>query len=277
MNPTKPITSVAQLVEKQWKAGQKLIARATEKVSIDTQGLLEFSCNTAEILDGYITNDPDTIKLKDRVMRLQKENDSVLIAGPTGTGKEMIARALHGSRSGKFIAINCTTLPDQLIESELFGHKKGSFTGATEDRPGKFEAAWKGTVFLDEIGDMPLNMQTKLLRVLQERKITPVGSNIEQDIDCRVVAATNKTIDELLSRKHFREDLYYRLSAFVLKTKPLIERLCDIEDIVDSLGGEKLVEEWQKSGKNLQDFFRIEGNVRSLQAQVRQWQVFGEY
>lgn len=277
MNP-KPITSVAGLVAMQWKAGQRQLAKSTEKTIIDTQGLIEFSCNTAEILEAYITNDPESQKLKEHVMLLQKERDSVLISGPTGTGKEMIARALHGSRSGKFIAVNCTTLPDQLIESELFGHKKGSFTGAVDDRPGKFEAAWNGTIFLDEIGDMPLNMQTKLLRVLQDKKITPVGGNIEQDISSvRVVAATNKTIEELLERKHFREDLYYRLSTFVLKTKGLLDRLCDVEDIVDSLGGEKLVEEWQKSGKKLEEFFRLEGNVRSLQAQVRRWQVLGEY
>lgn len=286
------LTSVGDIIRVQWNSGAKALAKATEGVSLKENILESFSCSSAEILEKYITNDEETNILKKKVMRLQKEQDSVLICGPSGTGKELLSKALHGSRgckeygAFKFIAINCTTLPDQLLESELFGHKKGSFTGAVEDKVGKFEAAYKGTLFLDEIGDMPLNMQTKLLRVLQEKVMTPVGSNTEIEVKCRVVAATNKTEAELLESGKFREDLYWRLSGFILKTKPLSERLCDIEDIVDSLGGEKLVEEFEKYRLQqgfFQDkaalytsFFNLKGNVRSLQSQVRKWLVFGE-
>ena len=279
------LKSPEDLIAFQWKVS-KTLAESTEKSMIKDNGkLVKFSCATARILDNYISNHPSVEQMKKDVMKLQCEQDSVLILGESGTGKEMIARALHGSRWGKFIAINCTAMPDQLIESELFGHKKGSFTGAVEDKPGKFEAAAYGTIFLDEIGDMPLNMQTKLLRVLQEKVITPVGGNVEIDVsNCRVIAATNRTTEQLLNQEHFRLDLFYRLSTFIIKTLSLKERVDDIIDIVDSLGGEKLVEIMTKEAENLgnpykqefpRKFFNIEGNVRSLQAQVRRFQVLG--
>lgn len=225
-----------------------------------------FSCHTEEVLEKFVTVNPQMIALKAKVQKLQAEDDPVLIIGPTGTGKEIIARALHGGRWGKFVPVNCTALPSELLESELFGHEKGAFTGALSDRVGKFRAAFKGTLFLDEIGDMPLDMQAKLLRVLQEKTVTPLGTDKEEEVSCRVVAATNKSIEELLNKLHFREDLYHRLAVFTLQTSPLIDRMDDVRHIVDSLGGEKIPDlAWNTSG-----------NVRSLQAQVRRWQVLGE-
>lgn len=256
------------LLEQQWANGMRPIAKNLENECRNKfPNIKIFSCRTAEILDQFITMDKDMIAMKKDVQILQAEDDPVLIVGETGTGKELIAKALHGSRSGKFIAVNCTAMPNELIESELFGHAKGSFTGAINDRVGKFQAAWGGTLFLDEIGDMPLDMQTKLLRVLQEKVYSPIGSNNEEKVCCRVIAATNKTIEQLLGGLHFREDLFYRLSTFILQTKPLVDRMDDIRHIVDSLGGENLPDDTA---------WNLKGNVRSLQAQIRRWLVLGK-
>jgi transcriptional regulator with PAS, ATPase and Fis domain len=264
-----------------WKAGQREQARILEmNTRAGVPGIKMFSTYTEEWLDKYIGHSSYVQQLKVTVRKLQAEDDSVLIIGDSGTGKELIARALHGSRSGKFIGVNCTALPSEMIESELFGHKKGSFTGATDDRPGKIQAAWGGTLFLDEIGDMPPDMQAKLLRVLQEREYSPVGEdNKVMKVNCRIVAATNKRIDELLLHT-FRTDLYWRLSTFIIKTIPLHERTEDIADIVDSLGGSTLYDKFAKyhaepTANDYIEFFDLRGNIRSLQAQVRRWLVLG--
>ena len=156
---------------------------------------------------------------------------TVLIEGETGTGKEMVARAIHstGSRSrGPFIAVNCGAIPEALLEAELFGHTRGAFTGAAQSRTGKFEAAQKGTILLDEIGDMPLSTQAKLLRVLQEKEIERLGGNETIRLDVRVVAATNLDLDERVRAGKFRQDLYYRLNVFQIVLPPLRERSADI-------------------------------------------------
>jgi transcriptional regulator with PAS, ATPase and Fis domain len=155
----------------------------------------------------------------------------VLILGETGTGKELVAREVHrlsGRKKGPFISINCGAIPENLLESELFGHKKGAFTGAVADKIGKFEAAMTGTIFLDEIGEMPANLQVKLLRVLQERTIERVGDLQPRPIDIRVVAATNKEVDGEIREGRFREDLLYRLNEVTLDLPPLRERGDDI-------------------------------------------------
>ncbi len=175
--------------------------------------------------------------LKGRVKKIALSSSTVLITGESGTGKEIFARSIHneGNRRDKaFVAINCGAIPDTLLESELFGYVKGAFTGADPmGKIGKFELANKGTIFLDEIGDMPIYLQTKLLRVLQERKITRVGSNKEIDIDVRVIAATNKNLKELIKENKFREDLYYRLNVIPFEIPALRERIKDIDILIE--------------------------------------------
>jgi len=169
------------------------------------------------------------------VDRLTRVNTSVLIRGENGTGKELVARAIHYSsprKDGPFVAVNCAAIPENLIESELFGHEKGSFTGATERKIGKFQFAAKGTLFLDEIGDTSQATQVKLLRVLQEHAFTPVGSNREVKSDVRIVAATNQDLEKAIKDGKFREDLYYRLNVMPIFLPPLRERKEDIPDLV---------------------------------------------
>ncbi len=165
------------------------------------------------------------------IERVAPTDARVLITGSNGTGKELVARWLHeksARASGPFVEVNCAAIPSELIESELFGHEKGSFTSAYKDRKGKFEAANKGTIFLDEIGDMSLSAQAKVLRALQENKISRVGSDKEIKVDVRIVAATNKDLKKAIENNQFREDLYHRLSVILVRVPTLNERLEDI-------------------------------------------------
>jgi sigma-54-specific transcriptional regulator len=169
--------------------------------------------------------------LLQRIQLIGPSNANVLVTGETGTGKELIARQVHklsARAAGPFVAVNCGTFSESLVESELFGHERGSFTGATMARPGWFEAARGGTLFLDEIGDLPFAMQVKLLRVLQERQVVRLGSRSPVAIDVRVVAATNVNLEDAVAAGRFREDLYYRLQVATLHIPPLRERLGDI-------------------------------------------------
>lgn len=175
--------------------------------------------------------------LKKSIMRIAQSRSTVLITGESGTGKEIFALAIHNEgerRKGPFIAINCGAIPFELLESELFGYVKGAFTGAlASGRMGKFELAHKGTIFLDEIGDMPMPLQIKLLRVLQDRKIVRIGSNKPIDVDVRVIAATNKDLLKLINENKFREDLYYRLNVIPINIPPLRERIQDVKVLVE--------------------------------------------
>src|SRR5579872_4297803 len=164
----------------------------------------------------------------------------VLITGESGTGKELVARTVHAlspRRQGPFVAINCAALPETLIESELFGHEKGSFTGASERRAGCFEVAQHGTLLLDEIGEMPMQTQAKLLRILEDSKVRRLGGKAEFEVDVRVVAATNKVPEEAVRGGHLREDLFYRLNVFHIHLPPLRERKMDIPPITENLVG----------------------------------------
>ena len=174
--------------------------------------------------------------LKYLIDKVAPTDARVLVMGDNGTGKELVARWLHEEsrrRTGPFVEVNCAAIPSELIESELFGHEKGAFTSAVKMRRGKFEQAQGGTLFLDEIGDMSLAAQAKVLRVLQERKISRVGSDRDIDVDVRVVAATNKHLPAEIARGTFREDLYHRLSVIVIRVPPLAERLDDIPLLVN--------------------------------------------
>ena len=173
--------------------------------------------------------------LKEMIEKVAPTSASVLIIGPNGSGKELVAQNLYqmSKRSmGPYVEVNCAAIPPELIDSELFGHKKGSFTSAIRDHKGKFEQADGGTIFLDEIGDMSLAAQAKVLRVLQEKKLTPVGGDKEISVDVRVIAATNKNLHEEIANGNFREDLYHRLSVIVIKVPSLDERRNDIPELV---------------------------------------------
>lgn len=185
-----------------------------------------------------VTRSPVMLRLLEQAKMVAQSDVSLLINGQSGTGKEVLAQAIHRtSPRGKkaFIAINCGALPEQLLESELFGHAKGSFTGAVSSREGLFQAADGGTLFLDEIGDMPLSLQVKLLRVLQERKVRPLGSNHDIDVNVRIISATHRDLPKAMEKGEFREDLFYRLNVVNLKLPALHERAEDIPLLANHL------------------------------------------
>lgn len=186
----------------------------------------------SERMSHLVGNSDAMQKLRKSVERAIIHTGPVLIQGETGVGKELIARAVSCVYD-KFVTVNCSAIPDNLFESELFGHTRGAFTGAQNERIGLFEAADGGAIFLDEIGDMPLHTQVKLLRVLQNKEIRPIGANKTKHIDVRFIAATNRDLKEAVRNKTFREDLYYRLSVIPLKISPLRERREDIKDLAN--------------------------------------------
>jgi len=214
-------------------------------------------------------------QLMERVEKVAASQASVLISGESGTGKEVIAKALHrGSErsSGPFVAVNCAAIPKDLIESELFGHIKGSFTGAIKDRQGKFTLADGGTLFLDEIGELPIDLQPKLLRALQEQAFEPVGGTTEQ-VDVRVVAATNRDLEEAMLNGEFREDLYYRLAVVPMKLPPLRERKDDIPLLLEFFLKKQQADVSVRFSDEVIEFltkYSWPGNVRELENVVEQ-------
>lgn len=185
-----------------------------------------------------VTRSPLMLRLLEQAGMVAQSDVSVLINGQSGTGKEIVAQAIHNAspRHDKpFVAVNCGALPEQLLESELFGHARGAFTGAVSNREGLFQAAEGGTLFLDEIGDMPVALQVKLLRVLQERKVRPLGSNRDIEINVRIISATHRDLPKAMARGEFREDLFYRLNVVNLKIPPLSERTEDIPLLANHL------------------------------------------
>ena len=177
-------------------------------------------------------------QLREMITKVARSQAPVHISGDSGTGKELVARLIHDSgprREGPFVPVNCGAIPSELMESEFFGHKKGSFTGAVADKEGLIRSAEGGTLFLDEVADLPLHMQVKLLRVIQEKAVRPVGELREVPVDVRILSATHRKLDELVKAGRFREDLYYRINVIELHVPALRERLDDVPLLVDAL------------------------------------------
>jgi two-component system, NtrC family, nitrogen regulation response regulator NtrX len=212
-------------------------------------------------------------RLRDQVAMAAPSNGRVLVSGENGTGKELVARQIHAlshRRAGPFVEVNCAAIPEELIESELFGHIKGAFTGAVADRRGKFETATGGTLFLDEVGDMSVKTQAKVLRALQEQVVEPVGGQASVRVDVRVIAATNKDLAEEIRHGRFREDLYFRLNVIPIFVPPLREREDDVVRLADHFAAE-FAREYGRRQKNfapaaleLLRAYRWPGNVREL-------------
>ena len=223
-------------------------------------------------------------KIKTIIDKVAPTEARVLITGPNGSGKELVAHALHYQSqraNGPMIEVNCAAIPSELIESELFGHMKGSFTGANKDRAGKFEAANGGTIFLDEVGDMSLSAQAKVLRVLQENKITRVGSDKDIQVDVRVIAATNKNLQKEIAKGRFREDLYHRLAVILIEVPSLNERPEDIALLIDYFV-ERISEEQGSTPKQFSEEaiellknYNWTGNIRELRNVVERLMILG--
>lgn len=231
-----------------------------------------------------IGESPALKKIQEMIEKVAASDARVLITGPNGAGKELVAHAIHAQSDrskGPMIEVNCAAIPSELIESELFGHVKGSFTGAIKDKQGKFELANNGTIFLDEIGDMSLIAQAKVLRALQESKVSPVGSDKEIKVDVRVLAATNKNMQEEIKSGKFREDLYHRLSVIEIYVPSLDERKDDIKLLVEHFAkiiseehGTALKKFDDKSIKALENFSWT-GNIRELRNVVERLIILG--
>ncbi len=226
-----------------------------------------------------IGKSPSMQEIYTKIEQIADSRTTVLVTGESGTGKELVARALHynsARRDGPFIALNCAALPETLIESELFGHEKGSFTDASSRRVGQFELAHGGTIFLDEIGDLSLATQAKLLRVIQEREFTRIGGTHPIKVDVRIIAATNKRLEDLLSKKEFREDLYYRINVASLYLPPLRERREDIPLLAQHFLARRAEEEkrppqeFSKEALEIMARYSWPGNVRELENVVEQ-------
>jgi formate hydrogenlyase transcriptional activator len=225
-------------------------------------------------LEEIIGDSPRLKAVLDSVRIVAPADSTVLIQGETGTGKEVIARAIHNLSSRKdqaFVKVNCAAIPLGLLESELFGHEKGSFTGAIAQRIGRFELAHKGTLFLDEVGDIPLELQPKLLRVLQEQEFERLGSTRTQRVDIRLLAATNANLTQMVAEKKFRSDLYYRLNVFPIDVPPLRERRRDIPLLVHYFVNKyarrlgKQIESIPKETMDALSRYSWPGNIRELQ------------
>ena len=227
--------------------------------------------------ENIIAESPSMRRVCEIINRVARTDATVLILGESGTGKELVAHAIHAhsARKGrKFLPINCAALPEPLLESEMFGHVKGAFTGAASSKEGLFEAASGGTIFLDEIGSMPAGIQAKLLRVLQDRQVRKVGSNESTQVDVRVIAATNDRLEKLIAEQRFREDLYYRLSVIPIEIAPLRERREDIMPLVrhfirSEIRDHRELPLIEPEAQLVVERYTWPGNVRELQNAVR--------
>ncbi len=249
-----------------------IIQKALEKAELIAENrALKKELNERYGLEGLVGKSADMRQVYALVEKVARARSSVIVTGESGTGKELVARAIHqlSERSVKaFVAVNCGAVPEALMESEFFGHKKGSFTGAVADRAGLFESANGGTLFLDEIGELPSPLQVKLLRALQERKVRRVGGTEDIEVDVRVVAATNRDLQNEVKEGRFREDLFYRLNVIQIRLPALRERKEDIAMLIEHFlkryGGDKKFEFTPEALKLIIDY-RFPGNVRELE------------
>lgn len=259
------------------------VERALEKRRLQQQS----KWMAYEILERYqmIGTSPPMQEIYSQIDRIAPADCAVLVSGETGTGKELVAMALHlqSRRSGgPFVKLNCAALPDTLIESELFGHKKGAFTGAIQDKKGRFLLAHRGSLFLDEVGDLSPSAQAKMLRVLQSHEFEPIGENRTFQVDVRIIAATNQSLTELIETKHFREDLYYRLSTVEIQLPPLRARKEDIPLLVDHFleifcqQNNRYIEQMEPQAMQLLLQQEWPGNVRQLRATVERLVIFAQ-
>lgn len=279
--PESAISAIKQgaydYIQKPFKVDQAkvVVQRALEKYELKSENLyLKRELEQTQRFGEMVGTSEPMQKVFEMVSRVAPTDSTVLVTGESGTGKELVARALHRKSEyadGPFRPISCGAIPETLIESELFGHKEGAFTGANADKEGLFQAAEGGTVFLDEIGELPENTQVKLLRVLQETKVKPVGGNQELPLDCRIIAATNRDLREAVEEGTFREDLFYRLNVIPIELPPLRERKEDIPLLIehfidvysDSLGHE--IEGIEADAKRILFNYSYPGNVRELE------------
>jgi two-component system NtrC family response regulator len=240
---------------------------------VDTQDMCQI------YLDKFVTVNKQMLEMKDDVKKLADTEHEVLIIGPTGTGKELIAQALHSRREGKFRTVNCAGLPEHLVESELFGYEQGAFTGALKQTMGLMESARDGTLFLDEINSLPMHSQGKLLRALQSKVIRRVGGKNDIAINCRFVCASNIPISKMCGTNLFRTDLYARISTFELHTICLDDRLCDVPLIYKALGANDVlinhIITYINDPKNgLETWFPF--NVRTVQQHIKRYKILGK-
>lgn len=236
-------------------------------------GTLESELTKGELhLQKFLTQDNDMLQMLSDSKKIASSQYEVLITGETGTGKEILANSMIANRTGQTKVVNCAGLPDQLIESELFGHKRGAFTGAISDKEGMMSEAKDGIMFLDEISELPLHLQSKLLRTIQEKSIRKVGSNDEEKINCKFVCASNRDLRKMVEEGKFKQDLYARISTLELHITPLRKRLDDVPLICLSLpNGEKFL---QSCGDRL-ELLNLDCNVRSLIQYVVRYDVLG--
>ena len=255
-----------------------VVDRAYNLYEIEQENQALLSQQQSAPLKGLITSSPKMLAICDTVEKVAPSDLSVLVRGESGTGKEVIARALHDLSSyskGNFVAINCAAIPENLLESELFGHEKGSFTGASSQKKGKVEIADGGTLFLDEIGDMPMDLQAKMLRFLQERVIERVGGVKEIEIDTRVICATHRPLSEMISEKTFREDLYFRISDITIDLPALRDRDDDIlllsQVFLDRYRKQqdKPIKGFSQSAELALSTYECKGNIRELEKIIR--------
>jgi two-component system NtrC family response regulator len=261
-----------------------ILERAFRLAELQAENRRLQAMQSSDALGGLITRDPQMQRIGRTIEKVARSGATVMLLGESGTGKEVLAQALHqaSKRSGKFVAINCAAIPENLLESELFGHEKGSFTGASKTTVGKIETADGGTLFLDEIGDLPHPLQSKLLRFLQERTIERIGGRQEIAIDTRVVCATHQDLQGLIRDNRFREDLYYRLAEIVVEIPPLREREGDAVLLAQAFL-KRFVQEQRRSALAFTedaleaiDRHPWPGNVRELLNRVRRAVIMSE-